>query len=76
MLLLSLLISKWRCGPVEFPVDPTSAILSPCFTLSPSFTSSLLQWAYLVKISPFVISKCFPYSPSSDDTVTVPEIEA
>ena len=26
-------ISKCKCGPVEFPVDPTAAIASPCATV-------------------------------------------
>jgi hypothetical protein len=32
--------SKCRCGPVERPVEPTSAIRWPCLTMSPAFTSS------------------------------------
>src|SRR5580765_2568238 len=32
--------SKCRCGPVERPVEPTSPILRPRATTSPSFTRS------------------------------------
>ncbi len=32
-----LLISKCRCDPVAFPVDPTSPITSPAFTHSQGF---------------------------------------
>src|SRR5919201_2737210 len=37
--------SKCRCGPVERPVDPTSAILRPRATTSPSLTKSFEQCA-------------------------------
>ena len=43
--LSEILISKCKCGPVEFPVLPTSAISCPCVTLSPCFTYKLLQCA-------------------------------
>jgi hypothetical protein len=37
--------SKCRCGPVERPVEPTSPILRPRWTRSPSRTTSLEQCA-------------------------------
>ena len=31
--------SKWQCGPVELPVEPSSPMGCPAFTTSPGFTS-------------------------------------
>ena len=40
--------SKWRCGPVELPVDPTTPICSPAATNTPSPTVIADGWAYQV----------------------------
>ena len=48
MALSLILISKWRWGPVECPVLPTSATCWPWLTSCPDETSSLEAWAYRV----------------------------
>ena len=48
----SILISKCKCGPVEFPVLPTLAITSPGFIFAPTFVKILEQCAYQVS-TPF-----------------------
>ena len=36
------LTSKWRCGPVERPVDPDSAITSPARTVCPTVANNFI----------------------------------
>ena len=37
--------SKWRCGPVEMPVEPTRPIIVlPRWTMSPTFTVVFDMW--------------------------------
>ena len=43
-----ILISKCKCGPVEFPVLPTAAIMSPAWIFCPTFTYILLVCPYHV----------------------------
>ena len=55
------LISKCKCGPVEFPVEPTVAIACPCATVWPCVTPIVLQWAYKVSMPfPWEIFTQFP----------------
>ena len=43
--------SKWRCGPVERPVEPDMATTVPVSTALPTDTISWEQWPYSV-VSP------------------------
>ena len=45
IVLSDILISKCKCGPVELPVVPTSAISCPWLIWSPCLTYKLLQCA-------------------------------
>jgi hypothetical protein len=65
--LSSILISKCKCGPVEFPVLPEYAIIAPCSTISPSFTSIVEQCAYVVIIFSFCI---FTYVPNESSKLS------
>lgn len=38
MVTLFILAVKWRCGPVERPLLPETAVILPASTNSPSFT--------------------------------------
>ena len=42
------LTSKCKCGPVDLPVFPTKAIISPCFTCCPFFTNIFSMCIYKV----------------------------
>ena len=67
------LISKCKCGPVEFPVEPTVAIISPASTFCPAVTYILLVWAYQVSTPlPWSIFTKLPYEPSYFADITVP----
>ena len=71
------LISKCKCGPVEFPVEPTAAIISPASTCWPSVAYNSLQCPYQVS-TPFSceIFIKFPYEPLLAANVTVPAATA
>ena len=67
------LISKCKCGPVELPVEPTSAITSPALTSVPALTYILFVCAYQVS-TPFPWSTFtkLPYEPLYLAKVTIP----
>src|SRR5262245_27094460 len=69
--------SKWRCGPVEIPVLPTSPMTCPGVTTSPTLTSTWLWCPYRVASDvPWSITTQLPYPPQSPATTTIPAAAA
>jgi len=46
------LTSKWRCGPVQYPVQPTEATGWLLETVCPELTAKPERWLYVVAIPP------------------------
>ena len=71
------LTSKCKCGPVEFPVEPTAIITSPCFTVAPSSVYISCPCPYKVTIpSPWFIITQLPYPLITPAYVTIPSAAA
>ena len=43
---------KWRCGPVELPVEPDAAMAWPRWTSCPTPTKICERWQYCVASRP------------------------
>src|SRR4030081_2546356 len=68
--------SKCRCGPVEYPVQPTNPIPSPALTWPP-VTSLRLMCAYsVVTPPPWSTIVQIPYPVPQDPPATVPSLAA